>query len=218
MSEFLLLRTLLDVFGHRKLKIAQMKWQILSLILGFLALAMIKWQILILFVFEIAVPVIITIKKRGRKIKYDKILFVDELILNMKAGISFETSYATAVQSTNGWEKFEKSDAKMSQLTSFCRKNSSLSFKALSFFRETEKLRQKLHTKQETVSLQAKAQAIVSVFLYLVIFLAQWAWNADFKMIFQFSGGRLIFFFSLLLMAIGIFLVFKMAQTKDLEV
>lgn len=156
-------------------------------------------------------------------------MFVDEVILTMQSGQSLEGSLRKIAEERKEFFKFLQlsessqskdvpiSDISFVKMLVFCRKNNSLSFKVLKFYREIEKLRERLLTKEKNISMQAKAQAIISGFLYAGIFAAQYSWNPDFSKALSSSEGKLIVVFSFCLLAAGLWLVFKMSKTKELE-
>jgi hypothetical protein len=144
----------------------------------------------------------------------------------MSSGYSFDTSMKKIVGERREFAEFspEKSNSvpadeqSFEKMLKFCWKNSSLAYKVLKFYRDIEKLRQKLVNQEKTISLQAKAQAVICLCLYLVIFLAQWVWNPDLQRVLHSFQGKCILLFSLLLLVTGLWFVFRLSKTKSMEI
>lgn len=116
---------------------------------------------------------------------------------------------------TNG-QNYEHKE--FQKIFSFCRKNPSQSFKILSSLRKTLRLKAVLAQKQSSVSLQAKAQAVVSAILYAGLLVAQAFLNPDFGNFIGSTGGRAMLAFSAILAASGIALVFRLSLPGEMSI
>jgi hypothetical protein len=167
--------------------------------------------------------------KRISEPEYDYISdFLDQTIMNMRSGMSFELA-KTHLTPTNGpWVKWI-SLSNLPQLTStngqeleiisilrVCRAHSSQIFKILSCMRTSIRLQRRLHRKQQAMTLQAKAQAIVSIVIFLCIFTAQFFLQPEFLNFLRTSGGKLTVACSILLLSIGVRWVFWLSRPRDL--
>jgi hypothetical protein len=229
-SNVLILCSSFELFGQLNTNLRR-KRQLLSLLLLFIVIIMIKKSFLLVLLGEMAVLKVILKKKscqKDAKHDWNELFLAEELILTIKTGISLENAlrklserdfrYQILLSNTDSASTNDLKDtSKLVSLIKFARKNSSVSLKALIFFRESEKLRKKLQSKQKNITLQAKAQAVVSIFIYLALLIAQFLMSADFqKWIFS-TSGRFVFILSAGLLAMGVFCVFKMAEVKELE-
>jgi len=214
-SNFLILRTVLRIFGQSPAMLKDFKTDLLKMFAFIAIIFAIEKRFLIVICVQVAIIFAIS-RMKNRKEKNECSAIAQQIILFMRAGFSFESSLAKTYEdlhyvpesSTNGWVEFESVLVK-------CKESPSLSFKLLNFYCKQEKLRQKLHTKQKNISLQAKMQSVVSCFLYFGVFFAQIVWNQDFSEVFNTVSGRLVFLLSLILLSAGVFFVFKLSQVKE---
>lgn len=160
---------------------------------------------------------------------------LDGLLMHMKAGYSLENALAAsgndnvvlkklflAIENENHLREAVTYDQslghEMAKILGFCRKNPSQSYKILEFWRQSSRLRTKLHRKQEAITLQAKAQAIVCVILFAGLLAAQSLLNPEFPRYLESPFGKLTSVVSAVLVAFGVFKVFQMARPKELKI
>lgn len=153
-------------------------------------------------------------------------IFIDHVIMSMRGGLSLESIFLELNTLQPKWKIFfvdgrtngQSSAIKdVVNLFAYCRKHPTQSCGVLESFRTTLRLRSQLQRKHKMISLQAKAQAMVSLLLFLVIFVFQWASVPEFKDFLNFSIGRLLITLSFLLVGLGIGWIFKMGKPGELH-
>jgi hypothetical protein len=146
--------------------------------------------------------------------------FVEQLLLTMKTGKSYESAALEVVQSDDLWKKWHRQSENPNQeelicILGHCRKHSSQSYSLLTSFRKTLRQRLRLHEKQKLMTLQAKAQALVSSLIFVALTLSQWLINPDFRGFLSSAGGRLIFSLCFSLVFAGVVIVFNMSRPQE---
>jgi hypothetical protein len=140
----------------------------------------------------------IFIKSKKREGKTTPQEFIDHILMSMRVGFSIESALRQLSEQNLVWKswilesdniqtspstKFE--DAELINLLRYCRKSPSQSFTILDVYRKTLRLKTQLQEKHHAISLQAKAQAVVSGSIFIVVFGAQWFMQPDFKSFFS---------------------------------
>jgi len=152
-------------------------------------------------------------KRSGDEIE----IFVDHLIMSMRAGISFEMALRESVQGHPHRLILFNNHHTYGQLLAHCRDNPSQSYKLLEVFRQTTRLRNKLHAKHRTLSLQAKAQGLIGVALFIVIFVFQWLMIPDFRNFLRASSGRFVVILCAFLIFLGTRWIFKIGKPPEFQ-
>lgn len=151
--------------------------------------------------------------------------FINELILTMQTGASFEVSARQLSQKSDDFARiFLLAEAEtasecgeMTRILAFCLKNASQSYKILQTLRHVLRLRSRLSRKQEAISLQARAQAVICSCLFAILVLVQWKINPEFTKFLATAMGRGTFVTSSVLVIAGLFLVLRLAKPRELE-
>jgi Flp pilus assembly protein TadB len=173
--------------------------------------------------------------KKNRRELLDLSPMLEEIIMTMQTGVSFEPAAREICAKNGAWNRiFHLSESEKGQkipmtngqndmseellkIFTFCRINPSLAYKNLNSLRQTLRLRAQLQQKQTVLTLQARAQAIVSSLLFIILCGVQWIMNPDFQVFIISNTGRWLFLFSVALTAAGIALVFRIALPKELS-
>jgi len=175
------------------------------------------------------------IRRRGSLISLKntsqtRIEFVEQLLMTIKTGKSYESAAHEMSFANNLWKKWIQQSENAStydqlgqknneivQILTFCRKYSSQSYHLLSFFRKTIRQRARLEQKQALMTLQAKAQAIISGLIFAVLVLTQWSINPDFSIFLTTTMGRLVFVACFTFVGLGIGIVFQLSKPREVE-
>ena len=139
----------------------------------------------------------------------------DNLMMSMRAGMSLETalwdfSRGRTNGQTNSW-------IEASEVFDHCLIHPSQSYKLLESFRQTLRMRSKLHRKHSMVSLQAKAQGLVSALLFGLLFLFQLLAVPEFRVFLKLSVGRLVVLMCFVSVFLGLRFIFKMGQPGEFQ-
>jgi Flp pilus assembly protein TadB len=203
------------------------------------ALFNIRMLALKLFLFSLIFLSVIRIWRRNaghsQSTNRDLEEIIDEIILIMQTGVSYESaifqisqrsragddffSFLESERHQNG-KKIEISGVdrvEIAKILRFCRENSSLSFKMLLSLRHVLRLRRRLHHKQRSITLQARAQAVVSAAIFVVLVCAQWKINPEFQRFMASMAGRLVFCASTLLVGVGLYLVLALSRPEEMH-
>jgi hypothetical protein len=151
-----------------------------------------------------------------------------EIILIMHTGTSFEGAMvlvgqrsqeaADLLKALDG-DDFARSDhSEVVKVLRFCRENSSVSYRLLHSLRQVLRLRRRLHGRQRSITLQARAQAIVSGAIYVLLLFTQWQLNPEFQKYMATRDGRMGLSASFLLVAAGLFVVTELARPGEMEI
>jgi hypothetical protein len=164
----------------------------------------------------------------------DLIKLIDEILMTMQAGLSFESAAREICSTKSAWNRIFLSAEQLTEekntmtngqnhnsgeiikVFSFCRLNPTLSYKILVSLRQTLRLREKLRRKQSAITLQSRAQALVSLTLFVVLAISQWFMNPDFQVFLSSTSGRFLFIFSSALTGSGVYSVLKLSRPKEL--
>lgn len=159
---------------------------------------------------------------------------VDELILTMRTGLSFDSSLrkfepqspvmkAMIQKFINGagegayssGSEFEKDTW---SILLACRRNPSQSFRIIRSFRTTLRMKLRMLERLATASVQPKAQAMVSCLLFMLIFVFQYFCNPDFRVVLSKDSGVILMMFSIGLLSVGVYFVFWLSKPKKVRI
>jgi hypothetical protein len=151
----------------------------------------------------------------------------DDIIMSMRAGISFENALIEVNRAhrrfkslfsenfrTNGQTQIVVEAA---EILSHCRQNPSQSYKVLDSFRQNLRLRSKLQRKHLMLSLQAKAQGFVSIFLFASLFLFQLVMVPEFRAFLHLPAGKMIVLACFFLVYLGMRTIFKLGTPGEFQ-
>jgi Flp pilus assembly protein TadB len=182
-----------------------------------------KLKIILLLALLIPFFCIISSIKRKSVVIEDVISdFLDQILMNMRAGMSFGTAQMHLNPARGPWEKWispstNDQETEIVTVLRTCGENSSQTFKILSSFRHSLQLQMRLYQKQNAMTLQARAQAGVSVGLFAVLFLAQSLMQPDFLVFLNTSGGKLAVVISVSLVLGGVRWVFWLSRPREMQ-
>jgi len=227
---FFVTRTLFRCAGHRNTRENQKFDVFVCEVILFCVFFATKLKIFLIPVFFIPILYIIpSLKLKSVAIEDVIADFLDQILMNMRSGMSFESAQKHLNPPHGPWEKWILSsqtpangstndqETEIVTVLRACFDNSTQTFKILSSFRHSLRLQTKLHQKQNAMTLQAKAQAGISVALFLVLFLAQWFLQPNFSNFLRSSGGRLALMTSLFLVGGGVKWVFWLSRPRELQ-
>lgn len=213
-------RTLVRIFGYQKPKIGM--FDLIFLLVGcFIVIYLTRTLVFVAIPIFFSVLNLIFRKYSFKKQQRSTLTYVDDVLMTMRAGYSIDSAIkicanqnANTMNSTNGQLA---TDPEFLKIVAFCHQSPTMSFKILSTFQKTLRLKEKLYLKQQNLSLQAKAQSIVSVLVFLLLMTTQFKLNPDFSTFLTKPLGRFLFVASILWLFVGVRLVFKFSQPKELN-
>jgi hypothetical protein len=167
------------------------------------------------------------IKRNTKPIEEQIEGFFDHLIMSMRSGMSLESVLLDLEAFDPYWKLFfadcrtndQPEIAKeITNVLKFCRARPTQSCGIIEKFRHSLRLRSKLNRKHRMISLQSKAQALVSLFLFVVIMIFQFFSVPEFRDFLKHSEGKLTLAFSVALMLLGIAWIFKIGSPGDFQI
>lgn len=201
--------------------------QIIDVFMCELILFCVFWatKLKIILLLALLVPIFCIISSiKSKKTAIEDVIsdFLDQILMNMRAGMSFERAQMHLNPPRGPWEKWispptNDQETEIVTVLRACGENSSQTFKILSSFRHSLHLQMRLYQKQNAMTLQARAQAGVSVVLFVVLFLAQALMQPDFLVFLNSSGGKLALVTSVLFVSGGVRWVFWLSRPRELE-
>jgi Flp pilus assembly protein TadB len=225
MSALFVFRTIFRCIGQSKMQ----KFEVLAcLFVCWCAYFAVRMKIFIVFAAFIVISKIFGMIKNRIPKNNDELVsqYLDQLLMNMRAGLSFESAHRS-LKENEKWEQWfscsqiEKltngQESEIISLLRICHLNPSQTFKVLSSYRTSLRLQNRLQQKRDSMTLQARAQAGVSIGLFIVLFCAQWFLQPDFIAYLQTSAGKLGITASVLLLGSGVLWVFKLSQGREFE-
>jgi Flp pilus assembly protein TadB len=222
-------RTVFRLIGHKKQSSIQNFDVFCSAFLLMSVFFATKMKFFLLVALCFLIFLIITAVKRISKCKHDHISdFLDQTIMNMRSGMSFELAQKHLFPENGPWIRWlslsnsphgtstNGQEAEIILILRVCRAYPSQIFRILSCMRSSIRLQRRLHRKQQAMTLQAKAQATVSCFIFVGIFSAQLFLQPQFLIFLKTSGGKLTVAFSFFFLLAGVRWVFWLAKPREI--
>jgi Flp pilus assembly protein TadB len=223
-------RTFFRVFGQKNESVDQKFDIFCSMILSFCTFFATQTKFFVILGIVETIFLFPRVFQRQKNKKNNTITdFLDQILMTMSAGMSFESALKNVSRSDHQWEKWI-SFAKMSQLPQTndqekeiietlraCSAKPTQTYKIMSSLRQSLRLRARLQEKQAAITLQSRAQAIVSILLYAMVVGAQLFLQKDFLTFLKAALGKITLIISLCLVGGGVKWVFWLSVPKELE-